>query len=117
MNSQAEVSDGFHASANVVVNAYGYLGIRHVLGNLRGFSILIMSYCWGRLHLLPRSCSIELKAWLVILLAEKVDSLERARMYTDMGFEMFQGDFFARPIIVSGSKIKSSRLFPRLLSL
>ncbi|MDF0678981.1 MAG: EAL domain-containing protein [Nitrosomonas sp.] len=36
-DNQANVSDGFRASANVVVNVYGHLGIQQVLGNLRGF--------------------------------------------------------------------------------
>lgn len=35
--NRAEVLNDFHASANVVVNAYGYLGIQQVLGDLRGF--------------------------------------------------------------------------------
>lgn len=35
--NMAEVSDDVHASANVVVNAYGHLGIQQVLGSLRGF--------------------------------------------------------------------------------
>jgi len=60
----------------------------------------------------------KLKAWPVVPLAEKVDSPERARMCMDLGFEMFQGYFFARPVIVSGSKIESGRLsLLRLLSL
>ncbi|SCX17360.1 diguanylate phosphodiesterase [Nitrosomonas eutropha] len=183
--NQAEVSDGFHASANVVVNAYGYLGIQQVLGNLRGFInidhglllddvVLLLPSKHVVLELLetiPATPEVvqrcaelkrmgyhlalddvtciddrteallpfanvikvdvlaltdaeisqliqKLKAWPVILLAEKVNSPERARICMDLGFEMFQGYFFAKPIIVSGSKIKSSRLFLlRLLSL
>jgi EAL and modified HD-GYP domain-containing signal transduction protein len=53
----------------------------------------------------------KLRAWPAILLAEKVDSPERARICMDLGFEMFQGYFFAKPTIVSGSKIKSDKLF------
>lgn len=184
-NNQAEVLDGFHASANVVVNAYGYLGIQQILGNLRGFinvnhelllddAVLLLPGKHVVLELLEtipatpdvvRRCAElkeagyhlaldditcldsrtesllpfanvikvdvlaltdvevgqlvqKLKAWPVILLAEKVDSPERARICMDLGFEMFQGYFFAKPIIVSGSKVESGRLsLLRLLSL
>ena len=184
-SNQAEVSDGFHASANVVVNAYGYLGIQQVLGNLRGFINIshelllddvvlllpgkhvvlelletipatpeVVQRC-AKLRemgyhlalddvtciddrtelLLPFANVIKvdvlalmdaeisqlvqkLKAWPVILLAEKVDSPERARICMDLGFEMFQGYFFAKPVVISGSKIESSSLsLLRLLSL
>lgn len=60
----------------------------------------------------------DLKKWPVIPLAEKVDSPERAKMCMDLGFEMFQGYFFAKPIIVSSSKIEPNKLsLLRLLSL
>lgn len=184
-DNQAKVLDGFRASANVVVNVYGYLGIQRVLGNLRGFininqelllddAVLLLPSKHVVLELLEtvfatsevvQRC-IELKqmgyqlalddvtriddriepllpiinivkvdvlaltdneisdliqklrAWPVIPLAEKVDSPERARMCMDLGFEMFQGYFFAKPVIVSGSKIGSGKLsLLRLLSL
>ena len=184
-DNQAKVLDGFRASANVVVNVYGYLGIQRVLGNLRGFininqelllddTVLLLPSKHVVLELLEtvfatsevvQRC-IELKqmgyqlalddvtriddriepllpiinivkvdvleltdseiskliqklrAWPVIPLAEKVDSPERARMCMDLGFEMFQGYFFAKPVIVSGSKIGSGKLsLLRLLSL
>ncbi|HNS57649.1 MAG TPA: EAL domain-containing protein [Nitrosomonas europaea] len=184
-DNQAKVLDGFRASANVVVNVYGYLGIQRVLGNLRGFininqelllddAVLLLPSKHVVLELLETISAtpevvqrcIELKqmgyqlalddvtriddriepllpiinivkvdvlaltdneisdliqklrAWPVIPLAEKVDSPERARMCMDLGFEMFQGYFFAKPVIVSGSKIGSGKLsLLRLLSL
>lgn len=184
-DNEAKVSDGFHASANVVINAYGYLGIQQVLGNLRGFInvnyelllddvVLLLPGKHVVLELLEtisatpevvRRCAElkqmgyqlalddvtriddrvkqllpivnvvkvdvlaladneisalirELKAWPAILLAEKVDSQERAKMCMDLGFEMFQGYFFAKPVIVSGNKIESGKLsLLRLLSL
>lgn len=184
-DNQANVSDGFRASANVVVNVYGYLGIQRVLGNLRGFinvnqelllndAVLLLSSKHVVLELLETISATpevvqrcielkqmgyqlalddvtriddriesllpiinvvkvdvlaltdneiseliqKLKAWPVIPLAEKVDSPERARMCMDLGFEMFQGYFFARPVIISGSKIESGKLsLLRLLSL
>lgn len=183
--NEARISDGFHASANVVVNAYGYLGIQQVLGNLRGFinvnhelllddAILLLPSKYVVLELLEtisatpevvqRCTELKqmgyqlalddvtriddrigpllpivnvvkvdvlamtdnkiseliqgLKAWPVIPLAEKVDSPERARLCMDLGFEMFQGYFFAKPIIISGNKIESGKLsLLRLLSL
>lgn len=184
-DNQANVSDGFRASANVVVNVYGYLGIQRVLGNLRGFinvnqelllndAVLLLPSKHVVLELLETISATpevvqrcielkqmgyqlalddvtriddriesllpiinvvkvdvlaltdneiseliqKLKAWPVIPLAEKVDSPERARMCMDLGFEMFQGYFFARPVIISGSKIESGKLsLLRLLSL
>lgn len=184
-DNQVKISDGFRASANVVVNVYGHLGIQQVLGNLRGFinvnhelllddAVLLLPSKHVVLELLETISATpevvqrcielkqmgyqlalddvtriddriepllpiinvvkvdvleltdneiseliqKLKAWPVVPLAEKVDSSERARMCMDLGFEMFQGYFFARPMIVSGSKIESGRLsLLRLLSL
>lgn len=184
-DNQAKILDGFRASANVVVNMYGYLGIQQVLGNLRGFinishellmddTILLLSSKHVVLELLEtvsatpevvRRCAElklmgyqlalddvtqidnrisallpivnvvkvdvlaltdseiseliqKLKAWPVVPLAEKVDSPERARICMDLGFEMFQGYFFAKPVIISGGKIESGKLsLLRLLSL
>lgn len=183
--NMAEVSDDVHASANVVVNAYGHLGIQQVLGSLRGFinvnnelllddTILLLPAKHVVLELLETIAATpevvqrcielkqagyqlalddvtriddrirpllsivnvvkidvlalsdteieglvhELKAWPDILLAEKVDNPERAKICMSLGFEMFQGYFFARPVIVSGNKIESGKLsLLRLLSL
>lgn len=173
----AEVSDDVHASANVVVNAYGHLGIQQVLGSLRGFinighdlllddAILLLPTRNVVLELLEtisatpeivqrcvelkqmgyqlalddviriddrirpllpvvnivkvdvlvlnddeiKALVRELRTWPVILLAEKVDSPERAGMCMDLGFEMFQGYFFAKPEIVSGKRVELSSL-------
>jgi len=184
-NNQAEVLSDSHASANVLVNAYGYLGIEEILGNLRGFINInrelllddaifllphkqvvlelletisitpeVVSRCIelkkmgyqlalddvvrvdGRIEpLLPiinvvkvdvlamtdaeiRQLMQDLKKWPVIPLAEKVDSPERARMCMDLGFEMFQGYFFAKPVIISGGKVEPNKLsLLQLLSL
>ena len=51
-----------------------------------------------------------LKLWPVIPLAEKVDNPARARACLSMGFEMFQGYFFAKPEIVAGRQIEPARL-------
>lgn len=45
----------------------------------------------------------------VKLLAEKVDSLEQADHCRQLGFELFQGYFFARPVILQGRRADPSR--------
>jgi c-di-GMP-related signal transduction protein len=45
----------------------------------------------------------------VKLLAEKVDSIEQADHCRSLGFELFQGYFFARPVILQGRRADPSR--------
>ena len=52
------------------------------------------------------------------LLAEKVDSREQARHCHQLGYDLFQGYFFARPAIIAGRKLGHSQLsLVRLLGL
>ncbi len=52
------------------------------------------------------------------LLAEKVETLDEFRLCMDLGFEYFQGYYFARPVILSGKKITPSEMaILRLLEL
>jgi len=44
------------------------------------------------------------------LLAEKVETHEEFRHCMDLGFEYFQGYYFARPVILSGKKIAPSQM-------
>ncbi|SFL91018.1 EAL and HDOD domain-containing protein [Rugamonas rubra] len=44
------------------------------------------------------------------LLAEKVETVEEFQQCMAMGFEYFQGYYFARPVILSGKKIAPSQL-------
>jgi EAL and modified HD-GYP domain-containing signal transduction protein len=44
------------------------------------------------------------------LLAEKVETLEEFKACLELGFEYFQGYYFARPVILSGKKIAPSEL-------
>jgi EAL and modified HD-GYP domain-containing signal transduction protein len=44
------------------------------------------------------------------LLAEKVETHEQFRHCMDLGFEYFQGYYFARPVILSGKKIAPSQM-------
>jgi EAL and modified HD-GYP domain-containing signal transduction protein len=52
------------------------------------------------------------------LLAEKVETVEEFQLCLELGFEYFQGYYFARPAILSGKKITPSELvLLRLLNL
>jgi EAL and modified HD-GYP domain-containing signal transduction protein len=52
------------------------------------------------------------------LLAEKVETLDEFRMCMELGFDYFQGYYFARPVILSGKKIAPSEfVILRLLEL
>lgn len=44
------------------------------------------------------------------LLAEKVETLDEFRRCMDLGFEYFQGYYFARPVILSGKRITPSEM-------
>ncbi|MDP2795437.1 MAG: EAL domain-containing protein [Sulfurisoma sp.] len=59
-----------------------------------------------------------LKRWPLQLLAEKVDSREQARHCHDLGYALFQGYYFAKPVIIAGRKLGHSQLsLMRLLGL
>lgn len=59
-----------------------------------------------------------LRPWKVRLLAEKVDDEAQVKVCRDLGFELFQGYFFAKPTIVAGKKLSHSELsLIRLLGL
>ncbi len=60
-----------------------------------------------------------LKRWPKLkLLAEKVDSREQARYCLDLGYDLFQGYYFAKPVIIAGKKLGHSQLsLVRLLGL
>lgn len=45
----------------------------------------------------------------VKLLAEKVDSRDQAERCRQLGFELFQGYFFARPVVLQGRRVDPSR--------
>jgi EAL and modified HD-GYP domain-containing signal transduction protein len=44
------------------------------------------------------------------LLAEKVESAEQAERCRRLGFELFQGYYFARPVVIAGKKLKPSQI-------
>ena len=57
-----------------------------------------------------RSAVGQLKQWPVQLLAEKVDSAEQAAYCHSLGFDLFQGYYFARPAVLSAKRADPSQL-------
>lgn len=51
-----------------------------------------------------------LRRWPVTLVAEKVDSEEQARFCRELGFDLFQGYYFARPSVLSSRRTDPSAL-------
>jgi c-di-GMP-related signal transduction protein len=59
-----------------------------------------------------------LSGWSAKLLAEKVDTHEEAKHCIKAGFHLFQGYYFAKPIIITGKRLSHSELsLIRLLKL
>jgi EAL and modified HD-GYP domain-containing signal transduction protein len=59
-----------------------------------------------------------LKRWPVRLLAEKVDTREQADLCRSLGYELFQGYYFARPSIIKGKRLSHAETaIMRLLGL
>lgn len=52
----------------------------------------------------------QLQAWPVRLLAEKVDRPEQTEHCLALGFSLFQGYYFARPMLLSGKRVAPSTL-------
>lgn len=52
----------------------------------------------------------KIKHWPVKLLAEKVDSIEQFEHCKAIGFDLFQGYYFARPQIIKGKRLSLSEL-------
>jgi EAL and modified HD-GYP domain-containing signal transduction protein len=59
-----------------------------------------------------------LQKWPLKLLAEKVDSRQQADRCHELGYDLFQGYYFAKPTIITGKKLGQSELaLLRLLGL
>ena len=173
----AEVADDTLATAQVMLNAFGEMGIANVLGAHKGFINLDAKFLYSdTVELLPRQQVVlelletvvidaaviarcyELKAmgfslalddvlelcdeikplldvvdivkldlmqidparlpaliqclrkYPVKLLAEKVEDREQAHRCMEMGFDMFQGYYFARPETLSGKRADTSKM-------
>jgi len=50
------------------------------------------------------------KKWPVKLLAEKVEDRETAKRCLDLGFNLFQGYYFSKPIIITGKRLSHSEM-------
>lgn len=57
-----------------------------------------------------RSAVEQLRQWPVKLLAEKVDSAEQAAYCLSLGFDLFQGYYFARPSVLTAKRAGPSQL-------
>ncbi len=53
---------------------------------------------------------VQLKRWPAKLLAEKVDNPEEAKQCLDAGFHLFQGYYFAKPLVITGKRMSHSEL-------
>lgn len=52
----------------------------------------------------------QLKRWPLTMLAEKVDRREQADHCLQLGYHLFQGYYFAKPVIIAGKKLAHSQL-------
>ncbi len=57
-----------------------------------------------------RAVVLKLKQWPVKLLAEKVDSAEQAAFCHSLGFDLFQGYYFARPSVLTAKRADPNQL-------
>jgi EAL and modified HD-GYP domain-containing signal transduction protein len=70
----------------------------------------------GETQLAAVTCTLQRRP--LTLLAEKVDSREQAEMCHQLGYHLFQGYYFAKPVIIAGKKLSHSQLsLMRLLGL
>ena len=59
-----------------------------------------------------------LRRWPVTLIAEKVETPQRARDCADIGFDCFQGYYFAKPEVLAGRRARPAKVeLTRLLAL
>lgn len=65
-----------------------------------------------------RQITDRLRRWPVKLLAEKVDSREQVDLCVGLGYQLFQGYYFARPTIITGKRLSHAEsAIMRLLGL
>jgi c-di-GMP-related signal transduction protein len=57
-----------------------------------------------------RATVAQLRRWPLKLLAEKVDSAEQAAYCHELGFDLFQGYYFARPLVLTARRADPSQL-------
>jgi c-di-GMP-related signal transduction protein len=52
----------------------------------------------------------QLRAWPLTLLAEKVESAEQYAVCAELGFDLFQGYYFARPVVLKQNRVDVAKL-------
>ena len=52
----------------------------------------------------------KLRAWPLTLLAEKVESAEEYAVCSELGFDLFQGYYFARPVVLKQNRVDVGKL-------
>lgn len=57
-----------------------------------------------------RATVAQLRRWPLKLLAEKVDNAEQAAYCHELGFDLFQGYYFARPLVLTARRADPSQL-------
>jgi EAL and modified HD-GYP domain-containing signal transduction protein len=57
-----------------------------------------------------REATLELRKWPVSMLAEKIEAPEQASFCHALGYALFQGYYFAKPLIIAGKKLKHSNM-------
>ncbi|HCY63175.1 MAG TPA: EAL domain-containing protein [Oxalobacteraceae bacterium] len=80
--------------------------VRQLLPWVQYIKIDIMGMPSHTLHGLARQLRLEGKK----LLAEKVETHEEFQTCLDLGFDYFQGYYFARPLVLSGKKLSPSQM-------
>ncbi|GFO68985.1 cyclic diguanylate phosphodiesterase [Geomonas limicola] len=55
-------------------------------------------------------CVDGLRAWPLVLLAEKVESAEQYGICAQLGFDLFQGYYFARPVVLKQNRLDVGKL-------
>jgi EAL and modified HD-GYP domain-containing signal transduction protein len=64
------------------------------------------------------AATTQLRRWPVRLLAEKVDTREQAETCLELGYTLFQGYYFAKPVIIKGKRLSHAESgIMRLLAL
>lgn len=81
-------------------------GVRSLLGIVDIVKLDLMAIDAGRLPGIVK----ELKRYPVKLLAEKVEDRQQVKDCIEMGFDLFQGYYFARPEMLSGKRANPSKM-------
>lgn len=81
-------------------------GLRRLLPSISIIKVDIMGMAQGDLLRLSR----QFRVGGMKLLAEKVENVEQFQNCLNLGFDYFQGYYFAKPVVMSGKKLSPSQL-------